>query len=368
MLLGAVRRRCCSTPQTARARALSSASTFNTQQRVVAEQLLRTVGSEEDLAVYEKYFAKGEQHLVVVKAGGEVIRDELDVFVKGLQAMKAVGLFPIVVHGGGPQMNQIMEEQGIEPQYAAGLRVTDEHVLGERRPDSRRRCRRVRPHARALAASSPALRGSALKLFSPWRAPSLVSSGVARQTFLECNLQLCAGLEAAGCQARPITSGVLQAEVKDPAIGFVGEITGMNIVPVQAAIDNDCIPVILPLAESTTGQILNVNADVVAREAAIRLAPLKTVFINSKGGWVTTKQDEPHAEAGVKLPRISMAEHYEEMAARDYEGRQGTLLKLNELKMILDALPPPASIALTSAAGLVKEIFPHRGVGTTVSH
>lgn len=269
----------------------------------------------------QEYFAGGEQHLVVIKAGGEVIRDEMDVFVRGLQAMKAVGLFPIVVHGGGPQMNRIMEEQGIEPQYAAGLRVTDSHVLG-----------------------------------------------VARQTFLECNLQLCAGLEAAGCRARPITSGVLQAEVKDEAIGFVGEMTGLKTGPIQAAIDADCIPVVLPLAESQSGQILNVNADVVAREAAIRMKPLKTIFINSKGGWVTTQQDEPHAQAGVKLPRISMAEHYAEMAARDYEGRQGTLLKLNELKMILDALPPPASIALTSASGLVHEIFPHRGIGTTVTH
>ena len=128
----------------------------------------------------------------------------------------------------------------------------------------------------------------------------------------------------------------------DENIGFVGEISGMNTAPLHAAIEADCLPVLLPLAESASGQILNVNADVVAREAAIRMSPLKTVFINSKGGWVTTKQDEPHAPAGQKLARISMAEHYEEMAARDYEGRQGTLLKLNELKLILDPLPPPA--------------------------
>jgi len=215
---------------------------------------------------------------------------------------------------------------------------------------------------------------------------------VARQVFQEANQQLCAALEEAGCRARPITSGVLQAvrtppipapaalaplahdpaavgqEVLDENIGFVGEISGMNTAPLHAAIEADCLPVLLPLAESASGQILNVNADVVAREAAIRMSPLKTVFINSKGGWVTTKQDEPHAPAGQKLARISMAEHYEEMAARDYEGRQGTLLKLNELKLILDHLPPPASIALTSAEGLVKELFAHRGVGTTVTH
>ena len=126
-------------------------------ERVVAKQLLQTVGSAEDLAVFDQFYASGERHLVVVKAGGEVIRDELDTFVHGLQTLKAVrinplkpplctaaarlrrlmrgaaaqvGLYPIVVHGAGPQMNEIMEEQGIEPEYFKGLRVTDGHVLG----------------------------------------------------------------------------------------------------------------------------------------------------------------------------------------------------------------------------------------------
>jgi acetylglutamate kinase len=179
--------------------------------------------------------------------------------------------------------------------------------------------------------------------------------------------------------------------------------------------------VLLPLAESAAGQVLNVNADVVAREVAIAMKPLKTIMINSKGGWVNGAQDP---DPGQKLARISMAEHYEEMASRDYEGRQGerrahttpthlavcrypalgrpmalhpqsrsrhsyadradravdcdvcvpradmagTLLKLKELKLILDALPPPASISLTSAEGLARELFSHRGLGTTVTH
>jgi hypothetical protein len=78
--------------------------------------------------------------------------------------------------------------------------------------------------------------------------------------------------------------------------------------------------VLLPLAESAAGQVLNVNADVVAREVAIAMKPLKTIMINSKGGWVNGAQDP---DPGQKLARISMAQHYEEMASRDYEGRQG---------------------------------------------
>jgi N-acetyl-gamma-glutamyl-phosphate reductase/acetylglutamate kinase len=99
-------------------------------QRVVVEQILRAVGSAQDAEEFQRIYGSGERHYAVVKAGGEVIRDELDTFVAGLATMKAVGLFPIVVHGAGPQMNEVMDQQGIEPNYVGGLRVTDEHVLG----------------------------------------------------------------------------------------------------------------------------------------------------------------------------------------------------------------------------------------------
>ena len=71
------------------------------------------------------------------------------------------------------------------------------------------------------------------------------------------------------------------------------------------------------------------------------------------------------SSSSAKLRSISMCSDYEEMASRDYTGRQGTLLKLNELKLILDHLPPPSSISLTSASSLVPELFTHRGTGTT---
>ena len=62
-----------------------------------------------------------------------------------------------------------------------------------------------------------------------------------------------------------------------------------------------------------------VSVEQVAREVALGMKPRKIIMINSKGGWVDGDKDP---EPGRKLKRISMAEHYEEMASRDYEGRQ----------------------------------------------
>ena len=68
--------------------------------------------------------------------------------------------------------------------------------------------------------------------------------------------------------------------------GYVGEITGVRTEAIRQAVNSGYVPVVLPLAETAEGQILNINADVAAREIALNMKPLKTIFINAKGGWV----------------------------------------------------------------------------------
>eukprot|EP00941_MAST-03F_sp_MAST-3F-sp1_P006285 g6285.t1 len=281
--------------------------------QLVVEQLLRTVGTKQDVDQYMDLYGGSAERFAIIKVGGEVIQYELDTFAAALSTLHKIGLCPIVVHGAGPQMNAIVEERGLQPSYVGGMRVTD---------------------------------GETLKL--------------AREVFLDVNLELVRRLEEFGTPARPVAGGVFEAVEKDPRLGYVGEIQHVDTRKVKAAVEDGYLPVVLPLAETASGQILNVNADVAAREMALSIKPLKTIFINAKGGWV-----EPD---GTKLEAISMSSDYEEMASRNYEGRQGTLLKLNELKLILDSLPPPSSISLTSASGLVRELFTHRGAGTLVHH
>ncbi|KDO16787.1 hypothetical protein SPRG_17724, partial [Saprolegnia parasitica CBS 223.65] len=122
----------------------------------------------------------------------------------------------------------------------------------------------------------------------------------------------------------------------------------------SSIVDAGQIPVLSCLGESKTGQLLNINADVAARELVITLQPHKTIFVNAKGGWL---------EDGVKVPKLDMSTDYATMAARDYTGRQGTLLKLNEINTLLQALPSTSSVVLTSAAALANEIVSGHSAG-----
>ncbi|KAE9010820.1 hypothetical protein PR003_g15616 [Phytophthora rubi] len=277
-----------------------------------ALNLAKVLAPEQTLEEFKQlYRTPGVKHTTVIKIGGEVIINELETLIESLRFMKDTGLFPILVHGAGPQMNAELDKQGVEPQYVGGNRVTDQKTLD-----------------------------------------------IAKTIFIDTNAKLVAALNKAGVPAKGITSGVIQADFKDKDVyGFVGEVNKIHGDPVQAAIDAGEIPVLSCLGESASGQTLNINADVAARQLALNLQPLKTIFVNAKGGWI---EDD-----GTKLKTIVMAKDYERMAARDYTGRQGTLLKLNEINTLLQGLPSSSSVVLTSASQLMREIVSKKSAGTT---
>ncbi|RHY26359.1 hypothetical protein DYB32_007706 [Aphanomyces invadans] len=276
----------------------------------LVKQLLTLMKSEKDIQEYIKvYGTPGLRRTAVIKIGGEVVDRELDVLVKSLIFLKDAGLFPIVVHGAGPQMNDELAKAGVEPQYVQGNRVTNKETLA-----------------------------------------------IAKRVFLAANRKLVDALVCAGVGVRPITNGVFEASIRDLDVyGYVGEVNKIHNESVYSAIEANQIPVLSSLGESVDGQLLNINADIAARELAISLQPFKTIFINSKGGWI---------EDGVKLPTIDMSKDYEPMAAKDYTGRQGTLLKLNEINLLVNSLPRSSSVVLTSASALSREILSNYSAGT----
>ncbi|KAK1948461.1 Protein arg11 [Phytophthora citrophthora] len=277
-----------------------------------ALNLAKILAPEKTLEEFKQlYRTPGVNHTTVIKIGGDVIIHELETLIESLRFMKDTGLFPILVHGAGPQMNAELDKQGVEPEYVGGNRVTDQKTLD-----------------------------------------------IAKEIFIDTNATLVAALNKAGVPAKGITSGVIKAEFKDKDVyGFVGEVNKIHGDPVQAAIDAGEIPVLSCLGESANGQTLNINADVAARQLALNLQPLKTIFVNAKGGWI---EDD-----GTKLKTINMSKDYERMAARDYTGRQGTLLKLNEINTLLQGLPSTSSVVLTSASELMREIVSKKSAGTT---
>lgn len=212
-------------------------SSLSTRSTVV--QLLSNIGSKREVQQYLSHFSSvSSNQFAVIKVGGAIITDHMNALVSALAFLYQIGLFPVVVHGAGPQLNKVLEASGIEPRFEGGIRITDGKTLG-----------------------------------------------VARNLFLQENLKLVESLEELGVRARPITSGVFTAEYLDAEkYKLVGKITNVNKKPIQDSISARCLPIMTSTAETADGQILHVNADLAASELARSLQPLKIMYLLEKGG------------------------------------------------------------------------------------
>ncbi|KAI5809788.1 acetylglutamate kinase [Peziza echinospora] len=276
-------------------------------------QLLNNIGSKREVEQYLSHFTSVEsQQFAVIKVGGAIITDHLDALASALAFLNHVGLYPVVVHGAGPQLNGLLEAAGVVPQFEEGIRITDGKTLG-----------------------------------------------LARQLFLDENLKLVEALEKLGVRARPITSGVFQAEFLDKEkYDLVGKITKVDKRPIEAAIKAGCLPILTSMAESNDGQLLNVNADIAAGELARELQPLKIVYLSEKGGLFNGETNE-------KISTINLDEEYEHLMTLWWV-RYGTRLKIKEIKDLLEHLPRTSSVAIIHPSAMQKELFTDSGAGTLI--
>ncbi|KAI2627207.1 Aspartate/glutamate/uridylate kinase [Xylaria nigripes] len=280
--------------------------------RAAVIQVLNNVGSKREVQQYLSHFSSvSSQQFAVIKVGGAILTDYLDELCSSLSFLYHVGLFPIIVHGAGPQLNKLLEEAGVEPEFEEGIRVTDGKTLG-----------------------------------------------IARRLFLAENLKLVQRLEQMGVRARPITSSVFTADyLNKDKWKFVGKITDVNEDPIQTAIQNGYLPILTSMAETSEGQVLNVNADVAAGELARKLEPLKVVYLSEKGGLFDGDTQ--------KISAINLDEEYEHIMSQPW-CKFGTRLKIKEIKELLNNLPRSSSVAIIHPADLQKELFTDSGAGTLI--
>jgi acetylglutamate kinase len=280
--------------------------------RTTIVRLLSNMASAKEIQQYLKRFSQLDAaRFAVVKVGGAVLRDELEALVSSLAFLQQVGLTPIVVHGAGPQLDQCMQEAGIEKRTVDNLRVTDAAVLA-----------------------------------------------VVRQVMRRENLRLVEALQAQGVRATSIQSGVFEAELLDPDVyGLVGKVVRVDTDGIGAAIKVGSIPVIASLAETAGGQIVNVNADFAANELVQVLQPYKIVFLTGTGGLLDEK--------GRVIDSINLSTEYEQLLAQPWING-GMRVKLEQVKDLLDGLPLSSSVSITRPAELAKELFTHKGSGTLV--
>lgn len=188
---------------------------------------------------------------VVVKYGGAAMKDSSlkEKVIRDVVFMACVGLRPVVVHGGGPEINTWLDKLGIEPQFKNGLRVTDaatmdvvEMVL----------VGRVNKELVALINQAG---GSAVGL---------------------------CGKDANLITARP---------ADQEGVGFVGEVSNVNIQILESLVNSGHIPVVSSVAADETGQAYNINADTVAGELAAALGAEKMILLTDTAGILKDYKD-----------------------------------------------------------------------------
>ena len=181
---------------------------------------------------------------IVVKYGGAAMKDGnlKDQVMRDIVLLSCVGIRPIVVHGGGPEINSWLGKLGIEPQFKDGLRVTD---------------------ASTMEVVEMVLVGKVNK-----EIVSLINQAGG------CAVGLC-GKDASLIQARP--EGI-------EGIGFVGEVSNVKIDILQSLVDNGYIPVVSSVATDEQGQAYNLNADTVAGEIAAAMEAEKLILLTDTAG------------------------------------------------------------------------------------
>jgi acetylglutamate kinase len=188
---------------------------------------------------------------VVVKYGGHAMEDPAlaDLFAQDVVLMRLVGMNPVVVHGGGPQISDLMRRLGKEPEFVDGLRVTD---------------------AESVDIVRMALVGKVNR--------EIVSS-------INQHGSLAVGLSGED-------AGLIKVEMRDERLGFVGDVTSIDPSIVDKLINEELIPVIATVGVDELGQAYNINADTVAGAIALAMQAEKLVYLTDVAGIYADYPDE----------------------------------------------------------------------------
>ena len=268
---------------------------------------------------------------IVVKYGGNAMTDETlkNSFARDIVLMKLVGMHPIVVHGGGPQIGALLEKLNIKTSFIDGMRVTDSATMD---------------------VVEMVLGGLVNKSIV-----SLLNKNGGKAIGLT-------GKDGDFIRARKLkmsrqTPEMLSPEIID--IGHVGEVESINPEIIQMITQSNFIPVIAPIGTGEDGSSYNINADLVAGKLAQLLQAEKLVLLTNIAG-VQNK-------AGKVLTGLSTKEVDELIADGTIHGGM-----LPKIRCALDAVNSGVKSAQIIDGrvphAVLLEIFTHKGVGTQISN
>nr|WP_312539775.1 acetylglutamate kinase [Moraxella sp. CTOTU47616] len=275
------------------------------------------------------YIQRFEGKVMVVKYGGNAMTDPIleSSFARDIVMLKTVGIHPVVVHGGGPQVDNLLKELGRSSDRIDGMRVTDKATMD---------------------VVEMVLGGSVNKSIV-----NLINKHGGRAIGLT-------GKDASLIRAKklPMSKTDEQGNQQQIDLGFVGDVVSINRDVIDLMIASNFIPVIAPLGVDDEGNTYNINADVVAGKVAeFMLAEKLILLTNIKGvldkegnvatGLTPAKVDEMIADgtiSGGMIPKISYALEAVKNGVKS--------------AVIVDGRVPHATLL---------EVFTDKGVGTLIS-
>ncbi len=260
------------------------------------------------------YIKRFHGQIVVIKVGGNAIEKAKDQTLLDVVLLRYVGMQPVLVHGGGPEITAMSERLGLTAEFKNGLRITDEKTMevvkmvltGKVSPE--------------LVASLNRLGGQAVGM-SGEDGPSII--------------------------AEPLSADM----------GFVGKVVQVNSEPITALLSRGYVPVIASIGLGYDGHAYNINADTVAAEIAVALGAAKLILltdvpgVQGAGGGVVAVMSKDDAQRRIETGEVT----------------GGMIPKLQACLRSLDRVPLAHIIDGRVPHALLLELFTEAGIGTMVT-
>jgi acetylglutamate kinase len=280
------------------------------------------------------YIKKFHKKKILIKYGGHAMIDEgaMESTARDTVLLKYVGMEPIVVHGGGPEISRAMAKIGKEPEFIEGLRITDKETM------------------------------------------DIVKMVLVGKINTEIVSNICLhGGKGVGLSGKD--SRLIEADKKAPHViinndtgeekmvdlGLVGEIKAINPDIIDVLTNNDYIPIISPIGVDNNGEALNLNADTVAGDVASKIDAEKLIILTDVPGILEDPNDPDSLLRKIKVDEIGDL-------IKNGVITEGMLPKtLTCIKAIEDGVSSAHIIDGRIKHSILLEIFTKKGIGTMIT-
>lgn len=260
------------------------------------------------------YIKRFHGQVVVIKIGGNALEQSKDDTLLDVVLLRYVGMQPVLVHGGGPEITAMSERLGLKAEFKKGLRVTDEQTM------------------------------EVVKMVLTGKVgPDIVGS-----------------LHRLGGQAVGMSGEdgpTIIAEPLDESMGYVGRVTQVNEEPITALLSRGYIPVIASIGLGYDGHAYNINADTVAAEIALALKAAKVILLTDVAGV--------QGVDGQVVAVLSKEDALKRIEAGEVTG--GMIPKLEACLRALEGVPLAHIVDGRTKHALLLELFTEAGIGTMVT-